>query len=62
LSISGQPVSDGLFRGYRCHWPLSLDKPVTGGMEIQELMMVLIVFMAMGIVTRDKAHVFVELL
>ncbi len=39
-----------------------LDKPITGGMEIQELMMVLVVFMAMGIVTRDKAHVFVELL
>jgi TRAP-type transport system small permease protein len=38
------------------------NKPILGGMEIQELMMVLIVFLALGITTYDKQHVYVELL
>jgi len=38
------------------------NKPITGGMEIQELMMVVIVFLAMGVATQEKTHVIVELL
>lgn len=38
------------------------NKPILGGMEIQELMMVVIIFLALGITTHDKQHVFVELL
>lgn len=38
------------------------NKPVLGGMEIQELMMIVIIFLALGITTHDKQHVFVELL
>ncbi len=38
------------------------NKPIMGGYEIQELLMVLIVFLAFGFVTRDKGHVYVELL
>jgi TRAP-type transport system small permease protein len=36
--------------------------PILGGMEIQELMMVVIIFLALGITTYDKQHVYVELL
>ena len=38
------------------------DRPILGGMEIQELMMVVIIFLALGITTFDKQHVYVELL
>jgi TRAP-type transport system small permease protein len=38
------------------------NKPIAGGMETQELMMVLVVFLAMGVATRDKQHVVVEVL
>ena len=39
-----------------------LNKPIKGDIEIQELMMVVIVFSAMAYATTMKQHVFVELL
>jgi TRAP-type C4-dicarboxylate transport system permease small subunit len=37
-------------------------KPILGDMEIQEYMMVLLVFLGLGVCTRDKQHVYVEIL
>jgi len=39
-----------------------LNKPIKGGMEIQELMMILIIFLALGAITHEKRHIYVELL